>query len=253
MCCFMTRLRSFWRLGLDLSLYGIALVVVFSVGAQARQPVDLDDFFRAVTDGRAAMVRTFLSLHPEWANAELFSGIRPLYRASVLGREGVVDELLAKGASVQATTDRGTGALSAAVQHGYQNIALKLIQAGAPLNEADNRGQTPIFFAARFNRVELLGQLVAQGALVNALDRLGRTPLHYAAATGRLEETLLLLNNGAEIDPVDDQGYSPLGLCLSFTRNDFVKVAQLLRERGAKDIRPPSAWKRQAQQAKAKS
>lgn len=249
---FLTRLESFCRLSIRLSLYGIALALVFSVGARAQQPMDLDDFFRAVTDGRAAMVQTFLAVHPEWANAELFSGIRPLYRASVLGREGVVDELLKKGASVQATTDRGTGALSAAVQHGYQNIALKLIQAGAPLNEADDRGQTPIFFAARFNRVKLLEHLIAQGALVNALDRLGRTPLHYAAATGRLEETLLLLNNDAKIDPIDSQGYSPLGLCLSLTRNDFAKVAQLLRERGARDIRPPSAWKQQAQKVKAK-
>ena len=38
---------------------------------------DLDEFFRSVTDGTVEIVREGLRQHPEWANAELFSGIRP--------------------------------------------------------------------------------------------------------------------------------------------------------------------------------
>jgi hypothetical protein len=213
-----------------------------ATGAWAQGTGDLDEFYRSVTDGRVQIVQAGLRRHPEWANAELFLGIRPVYRACVLGREEVVAALLKAGADVNATTDRGTHALHAAAQHGYSGIVDRLLAAGATVDAANDTGQTPLFYAIRFDHPELAEKLVAKGASVNIADRDGRTPLHYAAGLGRLAMARMLLENGARLDPVDQQGFTPLGLCRAWKRNQFEAVDRELSGRGATDRRPPSAW-----------
>lgn len=201
-----------------------------------------DEFFRSVTDGTVEIVTSDLQQHPEWANAELFSGIRPLYRASVLGREEIVALLLAAGADVNATTDRGTLALHAASQNGHEKIFDRLLAAGAKVDEANDTGQTPLHLAVRFNHPLLVQKLLEAGASPNRADMMGRTPLHYAAGMGLLRPVELLLAKGSVLDPVDREGFTPLGWCRSLKRNDFEAVSTLLEKNGAPDLRPESAW-----------
>ncbi len=205
---------------------------------------DLDLFFRSVTDGRTEIVRDGLRQHPEWANAELFSGIRPIYRAAVLKRELVVAELIASGADVNAKTDRGTTALHAAAQNGDEKTFDRLLAAGAKLDEANDAGQTPLQLAVRFGHPSLVRKLLANGANPNRADAVGRTPLHYGAGLGLLESVELLLDKEAALDPVDAEGFTPLGWCRTLNRNEFEEVSRRLEARGAKDFRPESAWKK---------
>jgi hypothetical protein len=212
--------------------------------AQSQGTGDLDEFFRSVTDGQVEIVRDGLRRHPDWANAELFLGIRPVYRASVLGRDEVLEALLTAGADVNAITDQGTHSLHAAAQHGYSTIMDKLLQAGADVDVANREGQTPLFFAVRFGHADLAERLVARGASTATVDGEGKTPLHYAAGLGRLDSVRMLVDNGAPLDLVDNDGFSPLGLCQTWKRNEFELVAQYLTGRGAKDLRPESAWQK---------
>lgn len=213
-----------------------------ALSVSAQSVGDLDLFFRSVTDGRATVVREGLRQNPEWANAELFSGIRPVYRAAVLNREDVVIELIAVGADVNVKTDRGTSALHAAAQNGNEKIFDRLIAAGAKPDEANDAGQTPLQMAVRYRHPQLVRKLLELGADPSKADALGRTPLHYGAGMGLLEPVKLLLDKNAALDPVDSEGFTPLGWCRTLQRNEFESVSQLLQARGAKDLRPESAW-----------
>lgn len=199
---------------------------------------DLDTFFRAVTDGRAEVVEESLEAHPDWLERELFFGIRPLYRASVLGRPEVAQYLIEQGADLSAKTDRGYQPLHAAAQNNHQAIVLMLLAAKAPPSEPNAYGDTPLHLAVRYKRVEVMKELLRNGAEVNVANDRGRTPLHLAAGLGRLDMVTLLVENGAELSPVDSGGYSPLGLARTWKRNSYGDVGGYLEARGAEDIRP---------------
>lgn len=218
------------------------LALTMGGAALSQETGNLDEFFRSVTDGRVEVVQEGLRQHPDWANAELFMGIRPVYRASVLERDEVLGVLLNAGGDVNAVTDRGTHPLHAAAQNGSTKIMDRLLNAGANVNVANDSGQTPLFFAVRFGHPDMAERLVAKGASVATSDRWGRTPLHYAAALGYLDCVRFLVENGAPLDPTDAEGFSPLGLCRSWKRNDFEKVARYLTDHGAQDLRPQEAW-----------
>lgn len=211
---------------------------------------DLDAFFRSVTDGRVEVVKQGLSAHPDWKDAELFLGIRPVYRASVVGRDEVLAILLEAGADVNAVTDRGTHPLHAAAQNGYDKIMDRLLAAGATVDAANDAGQTPLFYAVRFGHPEMAEKLIARGASTQKVDKGGRTALHFSAGMGLLDSTRLLLANGAgaDLNLVDHYGYSPLGLCRTWKRNEFAQVAKELEAAGAQDLRPQSAWDQEAQE-----
>lgn len=218
------------------------VLLSLSLSTLAQSVGDKDLFFRSVTDGTVEVVREGLNSHPDWANAELFSGIRPLYRAAVLGREEIAALLLSAGADVNATTDRGTSALHAAATNGNEAIFDHLVAAGAQVDLANDNGHTPLHLAVRFHHPALVHKLIACNADVNAQDASGRTPLHYAAGLGLTESVVLLLAAKAHLDPVDKFGFTPLGRCRTFRRNDFETVAQILLGEGATDLRPEAAW-----------
>lgn len=205
----------------------------------AQEPTDLDAFFRAVTDGRSEVVAALLSEHPQWSNRELFLGIRPLYRAAVLGRPEVTQLLLESGADVTANTDRGTNALHAASQNGHLGVVLLLLASKAPVDARSESGATPLHLAARYKRDLVLSELLRNGADPNLSDEMGRTPLHYAAGLGQPQMVTQLVQAGADFDAVDKEGYTPLGWSRTLQRNSYGDVGGYLESKGAKDERPP--------------
>lgn len=205
----------------------------------AQSEPDLDAFFRAVTDGRGEQVAPMLEAHPDWVERELFFGIRPLYRASVLGRSEVVQMLLESGADPKVATDRGSLPLHAASQNGHLAVAMMLIAHKSPLSLPDETGQTPLHLAIAHKQPKIMKELLKNGADVNAADVRGRTPLHLAAGLGRLDLVTPLVEAGAELSPLDKYGYSPLGWTRTAKRNSFGDVGGYLEAKGAQDFRPP--------------
>ena len=108
-------------------LVGLLVLLFGFMAVQAQGVGDLDTFFRAVTDGRGDRTRELLTAHPEWVNREIYSGIRPLYRAATLGRPEVTQILLENGANLGAKTDHGSQALHAASQNGHLAVVLLLV------------------------------------------------------------------------------------------------------------------------------
>lgn len=218
------------------------LVIVFLlfqvVGAQPQ--TDMDRFFLAVTDGEAEQVADLAREHPEWINQPMYLGIRPLYRAAVLGRAAVAQILVDNGADLKATTERGSWPLHAAAQNGHLAVVEILLAARAPVNPINETGATPLHLACRYKRDKVMEELLRNGADPNIRDENGRTPLHFAAGLGRMEAAQKLVAAGAEKSPVDNLGYSPLGWARTLKRNNFGDVAGWLEAAGGEDIRPPA-------------
>src|SRR5688500_20240314 len=69
-------------------------------------------------------------------------GATPLHM--VQGQKDVFDLLLAKGADIDARTDKGHTPLSLAVASGNRELAKLLVAAGAPISVRRNDGATPV-------------------------------------------------------------------------------------------------------------
>lgn len=218
--------------------YIAIFLILLALPALADEKADLDEFFRAVTDGRTEVVAASLKAHPDWVERELFDGIRPLYRASVLGRAAIVDLLLAHKADPAALTKRGSSPLQAAGLNGHLAVAMMLIAYKAPLDAADEDGDTALHLAVRNKHLKLVKELLRNGANPSLANKMGRTPLHEAAGLGMLELTQALVEAGAELSPLDKAGYSPLGWARTAKRNSYGDVGGYLEAKGAKDLRP---------------
>lgn len=90
----------------------------------------------------------------------------------------VVQELIARGANLEAKGRDGETALHAAAVCGSMDDVQALLTAGASPNTADRDGNTPLHIA--HTHTEVLHLLLQHGAEVNARNKWGRTPLQEA-------------------------------------------------------------------------
>jgi ankyrin repeat protein len=113
--------------------------------------------------------------------------VTPLMKASTFSLD-LVRELLAKGASVNATDTFGRTALHHAARSiaAQADILSTLVSAGAIINAADTSGQTPLHEAVASINPEKVAWLLTHGAdpTAKANGEIG-TPLHYLQTTVR--------------------------------------------------------------------
>lgn len=115
---------------------------------------------RAVERGDERMVRTLLDLgaSPD-GTCGCATGESPLWAAVVFGHRGLAAELLARGASPDAASTAGVGALHVAAMRGDRAMAELLLAHGADPQHRDGGGRTPGDWAAIKGHGELLGEL----------------------------------------------------------------------------------------------
>lgn len=125
----------------------------------------------------------------------------PLMQASAKGEMDKVSDLVNKGAPVNAVCPQGT-ALTLAVAHGYDHIAVKLLGEGAKPDLAGEKGITALMLAAQNNDQRLVNVLLDSGANVNAQDARGSNAVAYAARQGNLAVIRRLLSAGGNVNIV---------------------------------------------------
>lgn len=103
-----------------------------------------------------------------------------------------VQSLLASGAAVDATFDRGETALMRASARGYADVARVLLEAGADVNARRDDGFTPLILAVFFGQEDVVRLLLEAGADTSARTALGTTAAKWAASRGFKEIAELL-------------------------------------------------------------
>ena len=119
-------------------------------------------------------------------SSSLYKGWPPLSVAALLGEVGIVEQLLARG---------------------------------APVDARDTEGNTPLHRAASKGRVKSMEILIANGCNVNAVNKANETALYFAARAGQLNTVRLLLKYGADISIVADDKTSALSVAISNGHN----------------------------------
>lgn len=153
-----------------------------------------------------------------------------LIQAAQAGNAGRIVELVAQGASVQATNKWGKTALHVACEAGRVPAARALLENGADIQvqiptvySDDGVGYdgaeagSPLTYAAAHGRVEILRMLLDRGAGVNVPNLEGKTPLMCAAAaplptSDHVDCVTLLLERGADAWARTPQGRSAISL-----------------------------------------
>lgn len=176
------------RRRLEATLGQIEEVVTTEPTEAFADPIHL---FLALRAGDQEAVGAVLDRRPElleapeqWTAEEALAGGFPLaHRATPLvlavsrGDEPMVEALLARGATVDATCDceaRETP-LMAAVVHGRQGVVRRLLEAQADPHQADRRGVEPLHVAALRGDRSLMALLQSFGADPGRPDPEGRT------------------------------------------------------------------------------
>lgn len=137
-------------------------------------------------------------------------GWTPLHYATVRGKMGCAEVLIAKGAKLDERTGTLKTPLHFAADRGYLEITMLLIKNGADLSAKDDEGWTPLHFAAEKDRVDVAALLIEQGAVIDERSTGGGTPLHEASASASPEMIRLLLRNGADKSIQATNGKTPL-------------------------------------------
>lgn len=161
--------------------------------------VSTRDLYEAVRCGQLDVVMRTIDAEPGRANERFGGGLTPLHVAIRGDRTEMVEQLIDRGANVNARTVRGTTPLHYAVDRETNvRFTLCLIFAGARLDVADVDGETPLHVAIRRRRVRQARALVYKGASLAVRDGKGRTPLGLARLSGPDEIVRLLISRGAQ-------------------------------------------------------
>ncbi|MBX3110378.1 MAG: ankyrin repeat domain-containing protein [Fimbriimonadaceae bacterium] len=154
----------------------------------------------------------------------------PLYLASATFQMGVMGKLIKAGADVNADSPYGTALLFAGLS-GNAPGAQILLANGADVNASRADGKTALMNGANAGSVPFVQEMIAHKAAVDTTDTSGATALTYAARGGHVQVGQILIEHGADVDHADEEGLTPLLMAAMNGHADFVKM---LLNRGAK-------------------
>jgi serine/threonine-protein phosphatase 6 regulatory ankyrin repeat subunit B len=153
-----------------------------------------------------------------------------LINAAAFGTADMVKFLLDKGANVEAKGNGGNTALITAVFYGKTDAVKLLLDKGANIEAKNNYGLTALLEAATGGKTDVAKLLLDKGANVEVKDNNSNTALISAAEQGHADVVKLLLDKGANVEVKDNNSNTALSNAAFFGKADVVK---LLLDKGA--------------------
>jgi hypothetical protein len=133
-------------------------------------------------EGAGAPVVAATEVHPD---AVRRGGSTALMAAAYVGAVALVEDLLRRGADVDARDESGYTALMYAANGAQEEVVPLLLAAGADPSATDHDGTAPLMFAAQHGSLRTVKRLLAAGADAAARRRVdGITAADAAAANG---------------------------------------------------------------------
>ena len=126
-------------------------------------------------------------------------GSTPLHWAAYRDDVAKAEQLIRRGAGVNAANDLGVTPLWAASLNGSLAMVKKLLDAGADPNIRLLSGETPLMAASRAGKPLIVEQLLKKGADPNVRATRGQTALMWAVAEKHFDVVKVLLAGGADV------------------------------------------------------
>ncbi len=228
----------------NLSCFFYLLLLFFCSKSLA---IDPDLFFEALKKGHKADIEQLIQEDENFdVEVKLYSGPcrsntsdTPLMVAAEYGHIDIVEDLITRGADIDAKNNHGYTALMYAAKQGHMQTVAFLINHKADLNLCDYVGDTALIHAVLNGKTEVVKYFLDRGSDINIQNCLGCTPLMEAILCGHSETAILLINSGADLNLRDYTGNTPLTDAASYGCTEVVK--HLLKNRVNINIRSPHA------------
>eukprot|EP00899_Mesostigma_viride_P007926 jgi/Mesvir1/17134/Mv07564-RA.1 len=150
----------------------------------------------------------------------------PLHKASREGRLDIVRQLVASGASVNATDWYGSSPLHEASRNGRLDVVQQLIASGADMKAKDNDGWTPLHYTSRDGHLDVVRHLIASGADVNAKNNMGKIPLDLAEERKKTDVAQILRHAAAKPTEAQPRVQQPLAAATKLQAQQLTEPAK---------------------------
>lgn len=165
----------------------------------------------------------------------LEKGVRPsivgaIHQASANGFEGIVQNLLNRGANIDLADHSGQTALHSAAGCGQERVVEVLLMASASRWLKDAEGRTPLHYASGHGNPAIVERLLGRKSNADTRDNNKQTPLHLAAKgrpqNGTNYEDVIrrLLKRNADPNEGDSENKTPVDYARSLGYEDRVEL-----------------------------
>lgn len=204
----------------------------------------------AVKNNRLDVIKTLLEHNPQKDNEALYisseKGYFPILKvllennynsksnltealrracSSSIDSMDIAQELISKGANINAEDDAKNTPLLMAIQKQKPEIVKVLISSGANVNyqNINSKGATPLLLASGGNNVSILENLIQAGANLETSYTDKTSPLMIAVGSGNIQAVKVLIKAGAKVKIKNIYGISPLMLAAKTKNLEIVQ------------------------------
>ncbi len=178
---------------------------------------------------------------PKVATQELITIFNNLGKVTLLPTKNKLEDLIKRGANINATNKQGNSLLQLSVIEDYNEGVKILLAHGANPNQlvTDINGyKQPLIIYALYYTAQgyphVIESLLQAGANPNAKDNIGFPALHVAIMRGNTQLIQLLLEYGADIESRNTNDHTPLTTALlAPTAGNKTKIVETLLKFGA--------------------
>ena len=187
------------------------LLQILEIDINVKNENDETPLHEAAKSNNSAVIKLLLGQENIQVNAQDKQGYTPLSIAIEQNNTASISSLLeSTKTDVNIKTKWGSSPLHLAIQKDNQELVEDLIAKGANVNATDNHDISPLHIATLLGSTKVIALLLAKGANINAMDEDGNTPLHIAAEEGKESVIELLLTMRADVKMIDKRGLTPL-------------------------------------------